>query len=105
MKKRPRNMFMLPREIRIRLVIAYSLIAVIPFLATIYFVTIYLADIQIQVHFIKLTLLAGSKRCPPEYTQFNPESYFSSNLKDAVGSNILYQRTWVEGIAPYSCSR
>ncbi len=59
MKKKPRNIFMLPRDIRIRLVIASSLIAVIPLLATIYFVTIYLADIQIQDYFIKLTLLAS----------------------------------------------
>ena len=59
MKRKSRNIFMLPREIRIRLVIAFSLMAVIPFLATIYFITIYLSNIQIPVQFIKLTLLAS----------------------------------------------
>ena len=59
MKRKSRNIFMLPREIRIRLVIAFSLMAVIPLLATIYFVTIYLSDIQIPVYFIKLTLLTS----------------------------------------------
>ena len=59
MKRKPRNLFMLPREIRIRLVIAFALMAVIPLLATIYFVTIYLANAQIPVYFIKLTLLTS----------------------------------------------
>lgn len=59
MKRKPRNLFMLPREIRIRLVIAFSLMAVIPLLATIYFVTIYLANVQMPVYWIKLTLLTS----------------------------------------------
>ena len=59
MKRKPRNLFMLPREIRIRLVIAFALMAVIPLLATIYFVTIYLANIQMPVYWIKLTLLTS----------------------------------------------
>ena len=59
MKRKPRNLFMLPREIRIRLVIAFSLMAIIPLLSTIYFVSIYIANVQMPVHWIKVTLLTS----------------------------------------------
>jgi len=59
MKRKPKNLFMLPREIRIRLVIAFSLMAVIPLLATIYFVTIYVANGQMPIRLIKSTILVS----------------------------------------------
>lgn len=57
MKRKPKRFLLLPREIRIRLVIAFSLMAIIPLLAALYFVSIYLANIQMPVYFIKSLLI------------------------------------------------
>lgn len=50
---------MLPREIRVRLVIAFALMAVIPILGSIYFATVFLANISLSAYWAKIIIITS----------------------------------------------
>jgi len=57
MKKKPGPLSMLPREIRIRLVAAFALMAVIPLLAGLYLATLHLTNTHLPAYWIKIIII------------------------------------------------